>query len=253
MRDGIPIGLGYFAVSFSLGIIAKECGFSVIQGILASLTTYASAGQYLGFTLYMAEATIIELILMTIITNARYLLMGLALNQRTPQDTSIFKRILIGITITDEIFGITIARPGVITPWYGLGAMIVSIPLWSIGTALGIYVGNILPVRLMSAFSVALFGMFIAVFIPPSRKDKKVALFVGLAFVMSFICTYAPYVSELSSGNRTIILTVVLSSAAALIFPIKDHVIHAEKDEMKSEPDDLDEPDIIEDAEGGER
>ena len=87
MRDGIPIGLGYFAVAFSLGITARDCGFSALQGFVASITTYASAGQYIGFTLYAAQATLLQLIIMTIITNARYVLMGFALNQRLPEDT----------------------------------------------------------------------------------------------------------------------------------------------------------------------
>ncbi len=221
IKDGVPIGIGYFAVSFSLGIIAKKCGFSVLQGFFASFTTYASAGQYLGFTLYAADAVLFQLIIMTIITNARYLLMGFALNQRIPEGTGKIKRLLIGLTITDEIFGITIAREGPVVPWYGLGAMCISVPLWSLGTALGIFMGNVLPLRLVSALSVALFGMFLAVIIPPARKDKKVLICIIAAFAASYIFTYAPVLSGLSSGNRTIILTVALSAAAALIFPRK--------------------------------
>ena len=220
-KDAIPIALGYFAVSFSLGIIAKECGFTAIEGFFASMTTYASAGQYLGFTLYAADATLIQLIIMTVITNARYLLMGFALNQRTPDGTSLGRRFLTGLTITDEIFGITIARPGNISWAYCLGALLFANPFWSLGTACGIIMGNILPASVMSALSVALYGMFIAVIIPPSRKDKHVRLFVAISFVMSYIFTYAPHVSSLSPGNRTIILTLVISSAAAIAFPIK--------------------------------
>ena len=137
MRDGIPIGLGYFAVAFSLGITARDCGFSALQGFVASITTYASAGQYIGFTLYAAEATLLQLIIMTIITNARYVLMGFALNQRLPEDTPMSRRLLAGLCITDEIFGITIAKQGYIEPIYSFGALIVSAPLWALGTALG--------------------------------------------------------------------------------------------------------------------
>ena len=221
MRDGIPIGIGYFAVAFSLGIIAKKCGFTAIQGFFASLSTYASAGQYIGFTLYAADAALIQLIIMTVITNARYLLMGFALNQRIPEGTGRFRRFLIGLTITDEIFGITIAREAPVVPRYGLGAVLVAVPLWSLGTALGIYMGNILPLRVVSALSVALFGMFIAVIIPPARKDRKILACIIAAFAASYACTYAPVISEMSSGNRTILLTIVLSALAAVVFPKK--------------------------------
>lgn len=222
LRDGIPIGLGYFAVAFSLGIIARDCGFGPFEGFFASITTYASAGQYIGFTLYGAGATLIQLIIMTIITNARYVLMGFALNQRLPKGTPMRKRLLAGVAITDEIFGITIARPGYIDPWYPFGAWVMACPMWSIGTALGIAMGNILPAQVVSALSVALFGMFLAVIIPASRRDKIVALVVIASFLASFFIRYVPVVGELSSGNRTILLTLVISGAAALIFPKKD-------------------------------
>ena len=118
MHDGIPIGIGYFAVAFSLGITARDCGFNAFQGFLSSITTYASAGQFIGYTLYAANATLLQLAIMTVITNARYLLMGFALNQRLPQGTPLYKRMLCGVAITDEIFGITIARPGYVNPWH---------------------------------------------------------------------------------------------------------------------------------------
>ena len=222
MRDGIPIGLGYFAVAFSLGIIARDCGFSPFQGFFASITTYASAGQYIGFTLYGAGATLIQLIIMTVITNARYVLMGFALNQRLPEDISIGRRLLTGVSITDEIFGITISRPGYVDPLYPLGALVTAAPMWAVGTALGIGMGNILPANIVSALSVALFGMFLAVITPASRKDKIVGLVVAVSFAASYGISHVPYLRELSSGNRVIILTVVISAAAALIFPAKD-------------------------------
>ena len=88
---------------------------------------------------------------MTIITNARYVLMGFALNQRLPEDTPMSRRLLAGLCITDEIFGITIAKQGYIEPTYSFGALIVSAPLWALGTALGITVGNILPAQIVSS------------------------------------------------------------------------------------------------------
>lgn len=221
-RHGIPIGLGYFAVAFSLGIAARGYGFSAAQGFLASLLTYASAGQYMGFALYATNATLIELIILTFIINARYILMGFALNQRMPEGTPLRTRLLVSSCITDEIFGITIARPGVPTPFYTFGALIASVPMWALGTALGISMGNILPLRVVSALSVALFGMFIAVIIPPARKDRAIGLAVATSFALSLAFNYLPLVSELSEGNRTIILTILISAAFAALIPRPD-------------------------------
>ena len=221
MRDGFPIALGYFAVSFSLGIAARHAGLTPMQGFWASLLNNASAGEYAAFTLIAAKATYWEVAVITLIANARYLLMSCALAQRFAPDTPFFHRFLIGYDVTDELFGITIARPGYLNPYYTYGAILLAAPAWAIGTALGIMAGNALPLRIVSALSVALYGMFLAIIIPPARKNHIVAGLVALSFVLSFACEYLPGVASLSGGTRTIILTVVISAAAAVLFPVK--------------------------------
>lgn len=222
LRAGVPIGIGYFAVSFSLGIIAKDCGFNAFQGFLTSATSYASAGQYIGFTMYGAGATLWQLLIMMIITNARYLLMGVALNQKVREGTSLFHRVLIGLSITDEIFGVSIARPGYANPFFGVGCWISAMSMWSVGNAIGIAVGNILPLRAVSALSVALFGMFLAVIIPPAKKDKIIGAAVVISFALSYLASTLPALQNISSGNRTILLTVIISAAFAVIAPRKN-------------------------------
>ena len=222
VKAGVPIGLGYFAVSFSLGILAKSIGLTPFQAALMSLLNNASAGEYMGLTMIAAQATLGEMALATLITNARYLLMSCAMSQRMDPKTPFIHRLLMSFDITDEIFGATIARPGYLSPWYMYGAMVPAIPGWTVGTALGTLAGSILPLRVVSAFSVALYGMFIAIFIPPARKEKPVALLVVLAFALSFAFSRLPVVSDLSDGTRTIILTVILAAGAAVLFPRKD-------------------------------
>ncbi len=228
MRDGLPIGLGYFAVAFSLGIAAKDAGLSAFQGFLASLLTNASAGEHAVFNLIKAAAPYIEVALITLITNARYLLMGCALSQRMSPQTPLIHRLIVGFDITDEIFGISIAQKGRLNPYYTYGAMLTSIPFWASGTALGIVMGNLLPLRVVSALSVSLYGMFIAIIIPPCKKDKVIACLVPISFFLSALLAYTPLFSSLSEGNRTIILTVAISAAAALLFPVKEEVRDAE-------------------------
>jgi len=222
MRDGIPIGLGYFAVSFSLGIAARNAGLTAIQGFFASLLENASAGEYAAFTLIGADATYLELALITLIANARYLLMSCALSQRFSPETKMYHRYLIGYYVTDEVFGITIARPGYLVPWYTYGAVLIAAPSWATGTALGIIAGNMLPLRVVSAFSVALYGMFLAIIIPPARQVKAVKIIVPVCFAASFAAGVLPYVCTLSAGTRTIILTVAISALAAVLFPVKE-------------------------------
>ena len=229
IRDGIPIGLGYLAVAFSLGITARNAGLNAFQGFLISILNNASAGEYAGITVIAANAAYAEIAIVTLITNARYLLMSCAMSQRLEPGLSLGHRLLMGFDITDELFGITIARPGSLNPYYTYGAILLAAPAWAIGTALGIIAGNLLPLRAVSALSVALYGMFLAIIIPPARKNRVVAVLVALSFALSFVCNYLPGIASLSDGTRTILLTVLISCGAAVLFPVPTQAEEAEQ------------------------
>ena len=222
LTHGFPIALGYFAVAFSLGFMAKKCTLTPIQGFIGSFFTRASAGEYGVYSLVVQDAGYISVIAMSLVTNLRYLLMSTALTQKFSPDTSLFKRILTGCCVTDEIFGISIAYPGHLNPFYTFGAFAISTPFWALGTTSGIIAGSILPARAVSALSVALYGMFIAIIIPPSKKDKAIGAAVAVSFLLSWLVRSIDFISQfnLSSGTITIILTIAISAAAALIKPI---------------------------------
>lgn len=221
IRDGIPICLGYFVVSFTLGIAAKHAGLTPFQGFLTSLLNNASAGEYAAFTVIAADATYLEMALITLVANARYMLMSTVMSQKFSKNTPFYHRILVGFDVTDEIFGITVARQGKLNPFYNYGAMLVALPGWSIGTALGILAGNVLPTSAVSALSVALYGMFLAIIIPPARDEKPVALAVIVSFALSFIASYI--FEDVSAGTRTIVLTVLIAGVAAYICPVREN------------------------------
>ena len=222
MYDSIPIALAYFAVAFSLGIMARKAGLTPFQGFLSSMLNHASAGEYAEFTVIEAGAPYIEMALVILITNARYLLMSCALSQRFAPDAPLIHRVLVGFGITDEIFGISIARPGNVNPFYTYGAMALALPAWSSATAIGIVAGNILPASAVSALSVALYGMFLAIVIPPTKKNKVLGGVVLISFVFSGLFTWLPVTKTLSASMRTIILTIVIAGAAAVLFPVKE-------------------------------
>ena len=222
LRDGVPIALGYFAVAFTLGIVAKKAGITVFQAGLAAALTNASAGGYAAFALIAENAAYTEMALTQLIVNARYMLMSCALSQKLPADTSVFRRALLAFDVTDEIFGISVSVDGELNPFYNYGAMSVAIPGWALGTVLGVITGGILPARLLSALSVGLYGMFLAIIIPPAKKNKVIAALVLISMALSFAFAKLPVISSVSSGMRVIILTVAISLAAAVLFPIKE-------------------------------
>ena len=222
MHAGIPISLGYFAVSLALRFTSKKAGFTAFQATLTSFLINASAGEYIGFTLISAGAGYIEVFLMEAVANARYLLMSCALSQKLEPKTPMWKRFLLGYCITDEVFGASVAVDGYVDPVFTYGAMMIAVPGWSLGTLCGAVLGNVLPVGLLSALSVSLYGMFISVFIPEAKRNKIVALLVLVSFAASFAFMKISVFDFISEGIKIIILTVVISLAAALIFPVKE-------------------------------
>ena len=228
LRDGIPIAMGYFAVAFSLGIIAKQAGLTAPIGFVSSFFTRASAGEYGVYTLVAANAAYVEIVAMCLVVNLRYMLMSAALSQKIAPGTSWFHRVLMACCVTDEVFGISIAHRGYCPPAYTYSAALISTLLWAMGCAAGIVAGGMLPTPVVAALSVALYGMFLAIIMPPARNDRYVLYAVMASFVLSGACRVAPLVSSWSSGTRTIVLTIVISAVAAWLKPIKTEEDHGQ-------------------------
>lgn len=222
IQSGIPIGLGYFSVAFAVGIQAGNAGMNAFQATLMSFLCNASAGQYAGISAIAAGASYAELALMEVIANARYLLMSCALSQKMDPKTGFFHRLLMGWYVTDEVFGVCISAPGDLCPFYMYGTLIPACVGWASGTCLGVIVGSFLPASILAALSVGLFGMFIAIFIPESKKDRAVLILVAASLVFSTLFHYIKAFDFISGGMKTIILTVVISLAGAIFAPIRD-------------------------------
>ena len=230
MRAGIPISLGYFAVAIAIGIAARQAGLSSFQAALTSLLINASAGEYVGFDMIKAASPLLVLALMEAVANARYLLMSAALSQKLRPGVGTLQRLLLGFTVTDEIFGVSISLNEPLDPFFTYGTFCVATAGWTSGTFVGALLGNILPISVLSALGVGLFGMFISIFVPEARKNKVVAVLVLISFALSAAFHYLPYLKNINSGITTIVLTVVISLGAAILFPIKDKNSEKEDD-----------------------
>ena len=231
LKNGVPIALGYFAVGFTLGIAAREIGITPFQMGLMSFLMHASAGQFAVLAVIAGQSGYVAMVMTQLVVNIRYMLMSCALSQKISPQTSVPKRLLLSYFVTDEIFGIAAGVPGELNPFYNYGAATVASPGWVIGTTLGAVVGNILPVSLSSALSVALYAMFLSVVIPAAKSDKTVAVVVIASMAGSLLFTLVPMLSGISSGTRIIILTVVIASAAAILRPVP---VKTEEDEKMS-------------------
>lgn len=232
MKDGVPIAMGYFAVAFALGIAAKKAGMSAVQAGVMSILMLASAGQYAAITVIAAGGGYLQMAVTTLIVNLRYLLMSCALSQKVAPDMKMRHRLLLSYPVTDEIFGIAMSVEGRLNPFYNYGAAFVAAPGWTLGAFLGAAVGAILPQRISNALGVALYGMFLAIIIPPAKQNKIIAGVVIASMLCSFACSAAPILREISSGMQIILLTVVIAGAAALLFPVDEEEKGGAADEL---------------------
>ncbi len=225
MHDGVPIALGYLAVSFTFGMMSVTRGISIFQSTLISLTNVTSAGQFAGLDIIAGGGALTEMALTQLIINLRYSLMSFSLSQKIRQETSLGHRLLMSFGITDEIFGIDSTYPGKLEPAYHYGAMAIAIPAWVLGTAIGAVAGNLLPEMIISALSVAIYGMFLAIIIPPAKKNRALMLVVLASMGLSCLFHYVPLLSRISSGFQVILITVIVSLAAAFLAPIPEEEV----------------------------
>lgn len=222
MKDGIPVALGYFVVSITIGIAARTANLTPAQATVMSLTNLTSAGQFASFAVIAAGAPYVEMVISQLVINLRYCLMSCALSQKVDPSLPFYHRLIMSFGITDEIFGLSISQNGRLNPWYTYGAMGVAIPGWTLGTLLGILSTGMMPQKLLSAMNMALYGMFIAIFMPAARENKILLPIIFLSMVLSAGFHRLPWFNFISSGMKIIILTLVISMGAALLFPVKE-------------------------------
>lgn len=226
IKDGIPIGLGYFAVSFTFGMMAVSQGLSIWQAVLISLTNLTSAGQFAGLDIIAAAGSYWEMALTQLVINLRYCLMSFSLAQKLEKETSGIHRYLVAFGVTDEIFGVSASREGKLSPWYNYGAMTIAIPGWTLGTLAGAVSGNLLPAFMVSALGIAIYGMFLAVIIPPAKTSRAVLGVVIGAMAMSTLFQILPVLQKVSSGFVIIITTMAVAGVAAYFCPVEEKEEH---------------------------
>lgn len=221
-RDAIPVCLGYIAVSFAFGIESSKIGMSVFQAIMTSLLNVTSAGQFSALEIIARNGSFIELAILQLIINLRYMLMSTALSQKLDPELGTGYRLGISYGVTDEIFALSVLKKGKLYPLYSYGLIFISVFGWVLGTGLGAFAGQIMPQRIISCLGLAIYGMFIAIIIPDTRTSKPVLMVVIAAMALSTIFTFAPYLKAISSGFRIIIITVFVAAIAAVYAPVKE-------------------------------
>ena len=222
LRDGMPICLGYLSVSFAFGIFAVASGLDFWQAILISMFNLTSAGQLAAVPIIVGAGSLVELVITQLVINARYALMSVSLSQRMGGSIRLRDRFLISFVNTDEVFAVAIGKGEPVGRMYMLGLIIPPFLGWTLGTALGAVAGNVLPAILISAFGIAIYGMFVAIVVPVAIDEKKTSLCVVASVAMSCIFNYVSPLNKISGGFIIIICAVTVSLIFALLAPLPE-------------------------------
>ena len=222
IRDGIPICLGYFSVSMAFGLTCVLSDIPIWAAVMISLTNLTSAGQFAGMNLIAANGTLVEIGLTTLIINIRYFLMSISVSQKVEQKMSMKKRLAVAFGITDEIFAVSMQRDHALTSAYMAGLILTPVIGWTSGTFVGAAATSLMPPVLSNAFGIALYGMFVAIIVPPAKEQKNVLFAVVLAIAASVACKYLPVIKNLSSGWTIILITIIVCVIAAWLFPVEE-------------------------------
>ncbi len=221
-KDGVPIGLGYLSVAFTFGIMAVRGGLSIAQAALISMTNVTSAGQLAGLELMIASAPLFEMALTQLVINLRYALMSLSLSQKMDSSMTVPRRMIFAFCNTDEVFAVASGQPGAVGRAYLTGLTVAPYFGWALGTLLGAAAGSLLPELILNALGVAIYGMFIAIIIPPARKSRSVRAAVILAALLACVMRYTPCLKNISGGFAVILCAVPVSAFCAKMFPIRE-------------------------------
>ena len=222
IRHGIPIALGYLSVSFAFGLQAAAMGLTVLQAVLISATNLTSAGQVAALPLMTGGASLMEMALTQLTINLRYGLMGLSLGRKLDESMGTVQRLIFSFADTDEIFAVASSQPGRVGKHYLYGLMLTPFLGWTLGTLLGAAAGTLLPAFVRSALGIAIYGMFLAIILPPAREKKPVRFVVLLAVALSLCFRYIPGLNRVSGGFVIIICAVLAAAAGAALFPAKE-------------------------------
>ena len=222
IRHGIPIALGYLSVSFAFGMKAVGDGLTVIQAVLISMTNLTSAGQVAALPLMTGGAALTEMALTQLTINLRYALMSLSLSRKLDKTMGTLQRMIFSFANTDEIFAVASSQPGKVGKAYLYGLMITPWIGWSLGTFLGAAAGTLLPEFVRNALGIAIYGMFLAIILPPARAQKPVRAVVMMAVALSLCFRYIPGLNTVSSGFAIIICAVAAAAAGAALYPVKE-------------------------------
>lgn len=217
LQAGLSIGIGYFPIALTFGLLAKTTGLTVVETFLMSFIVFAGAAQYISLSLLTLGTGIFEIVLTTFIVNIRHFLMSASLNEKMEEERTPLK-MLYSFGITDETFSVAATQEGKVSTGYLFGLIAVSYSSWVVNSAIGHVIGASLPETLQESMSVALYAMFIGLLVPSMKGNLKVVFLAALAASFNTIFTLT---RALSTGWAIVLATILSAVLVEVILVLR--------------------------------
>jgi len=211
--SGVPIFLGYFSAAVAFGILARDAGLSLLQGVGFSVFCFTGAAQFLAINLIAAGVTPFEVIFTFSLVNFRYFLMSSSLQPRFAAKSNLVKMLLV-YGVTDENYSVASLREGPVESPYYAALSLTSWSGWVGGTLTGFLIGSVLPMSLQGAIGGSLYALFLALLLPEGKKNSS-ALWIALA--SGLVNSLLVVVFHLSMGWGVVISMIFVSALFTLL------------------------------------
>jgi len=216
IKDGYPIGLGYFPLAFTLGIGASNLGLALPTSITMALLSFTGVGQLTTMDLISTHESYIGIFLALLVINLRNIVLSLTMAGKLDPKVGLGKKLFIAMGNTDEIFALTIRKEGKLQGNYLLGVIAIPYFAWFAGIVIGGIAGDILPHQVTVALHMALYGMLIASIVPAVKESKPVMYVAVLSGILSCIFKWA---NALFTGDSAVdkFFSILFSKSGVII------------------------------------
>ena len=217
VKAGIGMGVAFIPFGLTVGLIAKSNGMHTLVTAALSFGIYAGGSEAMLLKMvYGQHSTALEVVISVFMINLRYLLLNLLIFRQLKSGTKFWKKVLVGIGLTDETITYAILKKEN-SPWYIIGLNTLPYICYGGSSVLGSLFGDLIPEVFRASMSFILYSIYFSLLIMSLQKLPKFFEVVIYVIAMKLAFMYLPGLNMVSSGWAMIIIMI----SSSLIYAIR--------------------------------
>ena len=217
VKAGVGMGVAFIPFGLTIGLIAKSNGMHTLVTAALSFGIYAGGSEAMLLKMvYGQHSTALEVVISVFMINLRYLLLNLLIFRQLKSGTKFWKKVLVGIGLTDETITYAILKKEN-SPWYIIGLNTLPYICYGGSSVLGSLFGDLIPEVFRASMSFILYSIYFSLLIMSLQKLPKFFEVVIYVIAMKLAFMYLPGLNMVSSGWAMIIIMI----SSSLIYAIR--------------------------------